>query len=97
MQHKEVEDGHIVIKHSYACAPLAIKLTYMVEKHNTLITVNLGGPLQAKSSEGRKHYNTSTTGNCRGQNPRGRRDSGSDKENLIRQGGKTIGDEGGTP
>ena len=27
-------------KHSYACAPPAIEIIYIVEKHNTLITTN---------------------------------------------------------
>ena len=29
-------------KYSYACAPLAIEIIYIVGKHNTLITINFG-------------------------------------------------------
>ena len=37
------------------------------------------------------------TGKYRGQTPRGRGDSGGGEETLVNQGGRTIGDEGGTP
>ena len=40
--HQEVEDGYIIVKHSDTCVPPATELIDMVEKHNTLITINCG-------------------------------------------------------
>ena len=56
-----------------------------------------GRPLHAPSSGGRNNSNLSTTGKYRGWKPRGRGDIGGGKENPVGKGGRTIGDEGGTP
>ena len=56
-----------------------------------------GRPLQATSSGGRKHSNLITAGKHRGWTPRSRLDSDGGKKTTVSQGGRTIGDEGGTP